>query len=184
MRVVLAALCFIAIAAPAAAQETAPTPGVLDQVYACANLADEAERLACYDTAVGRLREAQTSGSLVAVDRAQAAELDRDAFGFSLPSLSRIFGGGGDRGGPSASREASGFEAIDEMQLTIASVRRTRYGPATFTMTNGMVWVQIDDEVARNAREGGTVTVRRAAIGSFLMSVDAGGPAIRVRRQQ
>jgi len=51
-------------------------------------------------------------------------------------------------------------------------------------MSNGQVWVQIDDENARNAREGGAVTIRRASMGSYLMSVEAGGPAIRVRRQE
>jgi len=175
MRIVLASLCFIALAGPATAQQD-QTPQVLDEVYACAEVADEAARLACYDAAVGRLREAQNSGNLVAVDREQAREIERDAFGFSLPSLPRIFGRSGDGG--------DAIETVAEMRLEIASVQRRRHGPATFTMTNGQVWVQIDDENARNAREGGSVTIRRASFNSFLMSVDAGGPAIRVRRQQ
>lgn len=182
MRVVLASLFFIAIVAPAAAQEQPPgTPGVLDQVYACANIADETQRLACYDGAVGRLREAQTSGNLVAVDRGQAQEMEREAFGFSLPSLSRIFGGGGGNR-DSASASAPAFEQIDEIRMQIASVVHRRNRPSTFTMTNGQVWVQIDDEVARNVRDGGAVTIRRASFNSYLMSVEAGGPAIRVRR--
>lgn len=175
MRIVLASLCFVALTASAAAQETDPTPEVLDQVYACANIADEAQRLSCYDQAVGRLREAQTSGNLVAVDREQAREIERDAFGFSLPSLPRIFG---------RDRNEDGAEQVAAMQLQIASVVRRRNGPAVFTMSNGQVWVQIDDENARNAREGGAVTIRRASMGSYLMSVEAGGPAIRVRRQE
>jgi hypothetical protein len=180
MRIVLASLCFIAIAAPASAQEQPPgTPSVLDQVYACANIADETQRLACYDGAVGRLREAQSSGNLVAVDRGQAQEMEREAFGFSLPSLSRIFGGGG---GNRDSASAPAFEQIDEIRMQIASVVHRRNRPSTFTMTNGQVWVQIDDEVARNVRNGGNVTVRRASFNSYLMSVEAGGPAIRVRR--
>ncbi|MBN8608532.1 MAG: hypothetical protein J0L81_16575 [Caulobacterales bacterium] len=175
MRVILAGLCFVALAAPAFAQERPATPEALDRVYACAAVNGEAERLACYDAAVGRLREAQTAGNIVAVDRAQAQEIERDAFGFSLPSLPRIFGRGGD--------EAAAVE-VAEMRLEVASVASRRNMPSVFTMTNGQVWVQIDDENARNVRQGGTVTVRRASMGSFLMSVDAGGPAIRVRRQQ
>ena len=68
--------------------------------------------------------------------------------------------------------------------MQIASVTARRNMPATFRMSNGQVWVQIDDENARNAREGGTVTIERATLGSYLMHVEAGGPAIRVRRQQ
>ena len=180
MRIVLASLAFIAFAAPVAAQEQS-TPDALGQVYACRSIADEAQRLACYDGAVGRLQEAQNSGNIVAVDRGQAQEMDREAFGFSLPSLSRIFGGGGR---DSASSTAPRFEPVDEIQMEIASVTRRRNMPSVFRMTNGQIWVQIDDENARNAREGGNVTVRRASLGSYLMSVDAGGPAIRVRRQQ
>ena len=48
----------------------------------------------------------------------------------------------------------------------------------------GELLAQIDDEVARNVRQGGRVTVRRASLSSYLMSVEAGGPAIRVRRVQ
>jgi hypothetical protein len=184
MRIVMASLAFIAFAGPVAAQEQAPTtPDVLDQVYACRTITDETQRLACYDTAVGRLREAQDTGNLVAVDRQQAQEMDREAFGFSLPSLSRIFGGGGGGGNQSAASTPR-FEQIDEIQMEIASVTHRRNMPSTFRMTNGQVWVQIDDEVARNVRQGGRVTIRRAALGSYLMAVEAGGPAIRVRRMQ
>lgn len=187
MRIVFVSLCLVALAAaPAAAQEQGQ-PAVLSQVYACASVSDEAERLACYDGAVGRLREAQSSGNLVTVDRQQAENLDRDAFGFSLPSLSRLFGGGASteastNAGTAAQRPA--FAPTDEMQLEIARVAMRRDGTASFTMTNGQVWSQIDNESPRNARAGGQVTIRRAAMGSFLMSVAAGGPALRVRRTQ
>jgi len=176
MRVVLASLCFVAIAAGAAsAQEPPGNPAVLDQVYACSSIAEQAARLACYDGAVGRLREAQSSGNLVAVDRQQAETVEREAFGFSLPSLPRLFG---NRGDGAASPE------IAEMALEIDRVSRRNDGTATFYMTNGQVWTQIDNENARNVRPGGQVTVRRATLGSFLMSVEAGGPALRVRRAQ
>ncbi|MEZ5956439.1 MAG: hypothetical protein R3C27_04420 [Hyphomonadaceae bacterium] len=184
MRIVLASLAFIALAGPVAAQQQTPggNPDVLDQVYSCRSISDEAQRLACYDGAVGRLQEAQNTGNLVAVDRGQAQEMDREAFGFSLPSLSRIFGGGSNQN--SASASAPQFERVDNIQMQIASVTHRRNLPSTFRMTNGQVWVQIDDEVARNVRDGGNVTIHRASMGSYLMSVEAGGPAIRVRRQQ
>jgi hypothetical protein len=183
MRIVLASLAFVAFAGQVAAQEQAPSaPGVLDQVYACRGITEEAQRLACYDGAVGRLQEAQNTGNLVAVDRGQAQEMDRESFGFSLPSLSRIFGGGS--GGSQTAASTPRFERIDNLQMTIASVTHRRNMPSTFRMTNGQVWVQIDDEVARNVRDGGSVTIERASLGSYLMRVDAGGPAIRVRRQQ
>lgn len=173
MRIALFSLVLVALITSAAAQEPTQRPAVLDQVYACANVTAEAERLACYDAAVGRLREAQSSGNLVAVDRVQAEEIERDAFGFTLPSLPRLFG----------NRETAATP-VAEAQLEIARVTRRPNLPAVFTMTNGQVWTQIDTESTRNVREGGAVTVRRAALGSYMMSVEAGGHAIRVRRTQ
>lgn len=182
MRIILASLAFVALAGPVAAQERTPaSPNVLNQVYACRDIADEAQRLACYDGAVGRLQEAQNSGGLVAVDRQQAQEMDRESFGFHLPSLSSIFGGGGSSDSAASTPR---FERVDNIPMEIASVVHRRNSPSTFTMTNGQVWVQIDDEVARNVRQGGRVTMRRASLSSYLMSVESGGPAIRVRRVQ
>jgi hypothetical protein len=181
MRIALASLAFIAFVGSAMAQ-TPTSPDVLNQVYACRDIADETQRLACYDGAVGRLQEAQNSGGLVAVDRQQAQAMDRESFGFHLPSLSNIFGGGG--GDNQSAASTPRFERIDNIPMEIASVTHQRNGPSTFRMTNGQVWVQIDDEVARNVRQGGAVTIRRASLSSYLMSVEAGGPAIRVRRVQ
>ncbi|ANP47427.1 hypothetical protein [Candidatus Viadribacter manganicus] len=183
MRIVLASLAFITMAGTVAAQEQPTvTPDALDRVYACRNISDEAQRLACYDAAVGNLRAAQDSGNLVAVDRQHAQQVDREAFGFSLPSLSRLFGSNDNTASNNPNNPQ--FERVDNIQMTVASVTHRRNMPSTFRMTNGQVWVQIDDEVARNVREGGTVTIERASLGSYLMRVDAGGPALRVRRQQ
>src|SRR5512147_563616 len=159
MRAAIASLCFIAFAATAAAQpQQAPpqAPQALDQVYSCANVTDDAQRLACYDQAVGGLRQAQTSGDLVAVDRSQAETINREAFGFSLPSLPHLF-----------SRGSDGAEVghVDELALEVTRIQRRQDGSAVFTMSNGQVWQQIDDENARNVREGGQVSIRRASMG-------------------
>ncbi|MBS0385673.1 MAG: hypothetical protein JSS00_10040 [Proteobacteria bacterium] len=182
MRLVFAGLLIAVLALPAAAQGPAPqqsqaSPAVLDEVYACAQIGDEHQRLECYDRAVGRMHEAQNRGDLVAVDRQQAERVNREAFGFSLPSLGNLFAG---LGGPS--RRPT--EDVAEISAHITRVAQDRSGRATFTLDNGQQWEQIDDENARNARSGGSVRVRRAMMGSFLMHVDAGGPALRVRRVQ
>lgn len=172
MRVVIASLCFFAIAGAASAQEQPAQPQVLDQVYACAQIQDQAQRLACYDGAVGRLREAQRTGDLVAVDRGQAETIQREGFGFSLPSLPRLFG----------RTERGELQQVEEVSAAITRVQRRGDGTVSFTLDNGQTWTQIDNESGRNVRDGGRVTIRRASFGSFLMHVDAGGPALRVRR--
>ncbi len=173
MRVAIASLCFFAFAGAASAQEQQATqPQVLTQAFACAEIQDQTQRLACYDGAVGRLQQAQRSGDIVAVDRGQAETIQREGFGFSLPSLPRLFG----------RTERGEMQQVEEISTEVTRVVRRGDGTATFTFANGQTWAQIDNENARNVRDGGHITIRRATFGSFLMHVDAGGPALRVRR--
>jgi hypothetical protein len=62
-------------------QEAVPLAPLLE----CRAQTDEAQRLACYDEAVERL--AGSRGELVAVDLADVEAVERDGFGFSMPSL-------------------------------------------------------------------------------------------------
>ena len=79
----------------AEAQSVAP-PDELQAIYACKSISSAQERLACYDNSVGRFEEAEKSGEVVTVSKTAIENVEREAFGFnlpSLPSLSRIFGG-------------------------------------------------------------------------------------------
>lgn len=168
-----AALCATAYAqAPAPAR----SPEALERVYACAKLTGDAERLACFDAAVGRLQQAQTQGEITAIDKAQARAIERESFGFTLPSLNwpNLFGGAS----PTVAEAPT--EAVTS---TITRVTGSGRG-ATFILENGQAWQSVDSDANRNARPGAPVSVRRAAFGSFLMSVETGGTALRVRRVQ
>jgi hypothetical protein len=168
----ITAVAVAALAPTALAQTPAATPQALTDVYACAQVQDDAQRLQCYDGAVGRLRQAETQGQVVAVDRAQAQELERDSFGFHLPSLSRLVPNleGGDR-------------EIDDVQMTVTRIRVSPHGYHTWEMENGQIWEQIEPEAARNVRVGDTVTIERAALGSFRLISSRGGAGHRVRRR-
>lgn len=165
------AVALAALASVAYAQTPAPTPQALVDVYGCAQIQDDAQRLQCYDGAVGRLRQAETQGQVVAVDRAQAEEIERDSFGFHLPSLSRLL--------PNLE---GGQDVIDNVEMTVARVRVSPTGYHTFEMDNGQVWTQVEPENARNVRAGDVVTVRRASLGSFRLISSRGGAGHRVRR--
>lgn len=97
--ITLSGVVFCAL--PAAAQDS-----TLDAVLNCATQADANARLACYDRAVGELRAAQASGDIVAVERGTIEEVQRDGFGFSLPSVDRLRGllGGKPEAGDAAAR--------------------------------------------------------------------------------
>jgi hypothetical protein len=162
------------VASTAVAQTPAPaTPEAVSAVFACAQVQSDEERLTCYDRAVGNMQRAQTEGDLVAVDREQIQTIQRESFGFSLPSVGRLLPDFGRRDG----------ESFDELEMRIVSVIERANGRYAFEMENGQTWVQVDAQRVYNVREGDVITVRRAALGSYMLSPSRGGAAHRVRRE-
>ncbi len=170
----------LTLAGPAAAQSAAPpqSPEALAKVYACAAITEADKRLECFDAAVSGLRTAENTGEFAAVDANRVREIERESFGFSLPSLPRL--------GLPGTRRPDGTEVAGAPSSQAMKIVRTGRmdGNPTFIMDNGQVWAVIVTQENRLARPGATVTVRKASLGSFLLSVEGGGPALRVRRVQ
>lgn len=161
---------------PAGQTAAAPQqrPEMLERLAACRTVADSAARLACYDGAAAALDNAQRQGELVVIDRAAVNETRRELFGFDLPTLPRLFSNGGGAG------EAAELSSIE---TTLESASRNGEGRWVFRLADGGVWRQIDSEPVRfTNRPGQEVRVRKASLGSFLMTV-GGSRAVRVRRQ-
>lgn len=160
----------VTVSVPAAA---APLAGnraqILERLSDCRGLADAAGRLACYDSAAASLEAAAASGAVVVLDRAQVETVRRQAFGFTLPSLASL--NGDDKG-----------DGVDAVALKIEGARRGGDGKWVFRLEGGQVWRQIDtNELMRDPKPGGAVTIRRAALGSYKLSL-GGASAIRVHR--
>ena len=176
-----AALCLVGAVATAWAQSGAPdqaSPSALSPIYACAQIQEDHARLACFDGAVARLKQAESQGQVVAVDRERARSVERDAFGFNLPSLMRLLPhlGGGSSG------TASDPE-IDSITAVLTRLDAGRAGYRTFVLDNGQSWTEVEDLDVNNIRVGDQVTVRKAALGSFRLIGSRGGQGYRVRRQ-
>lgn len=143
----------------------------LARLMACREVADSAARLACFDAAAGALDTAEREGEVVVFDRAGIAETRRQLFGFEMPTLPRLFG------------NADTAPEIESIETTLQSAAFTSEGRWVFRLEDGSVWRQIDSERVRfRNRPGEAVRVRKASLGSFLLTVD-GGRAVRVRRQ-
>ena len=175
MSVARLALAVAVATAATGASALAPDPNaqgraaITKRLVGCRNVADSAARLACYDQAAAALELAESKGDIVVVDREQARAIRRQAFGFSLPSISLF-----DKG------EAR--EETDTVTGVIASARASGLGKWTVTLEDGAVWTQIDSiELARTPKAGMAVKIRRASLGSFLMTVDK-QRAFRARR--
>ena len=165
-------LAVLAIAAPAlAADPPAKRATVLQQVLDCRAVTDSAARLACYDQAAARFDQAEKAGEVVVVDRGQMREVRRQAFGFTLPSLSMF-----ERGGRTEN------EDIDQLTTTISRARKDAYGKWILTLEGGAVWRQTDaNQLLKDPRPGSKAEIRRGVLGSYLMNID-GQRAVKAER--
>jgi len=178
MRYVMAAILAAFSLGPAAAQTpqqgaAQATPEVLSGVYSCTEITEGGARLACFDAAVGRLRTAETQGDVVAVDRSRVETIQRESFGFNLPQLSRLMPRLGGRQD----------EPIASVQMQVERIIGRADGRSVFVLADGQRWAQVEAQSTRNVRPGDTVTIRRAALGSYMLVSARGGAAHRVRRE-
>lgn len=150
----------VPISGPAAAGKPGANPAVVQTLLDCRKLADSTERLACYDKAAAAIESASASGDLVSLDRAQRRAARRQAFGFTLPTLSFL-----DRG--ETEKEASRITA------TIAGASQDPLGKWIIRLDDGAVWRQDEyGELARLPRKGSAVVITKGMLGAFFMTVD------------
>jgi len=144
---------------------------MLQKLVDCRKLTDEAARLACYDQATVALDQAEAKGDIVIVDREQARKVRRQAFGFSMPSITLF-----ERGETQ--------EELENVSGVVAVARVNGAGKWVIKLEDGAVWTQVDaKELFKDPKPGMTVKIRQASLGSFLMTIDTMG-AFRARRSE
>lgn len=144
---------------------------MLQKLVDCRKVTDEAARLACYDAATVALDQAEAKGDVVVVDREQARKVRRQAFGFSMPSITLF-----ERGETQ--------EELENVAGVVALARINGAGKWVIKLEDGGVWTQVDaNELFKTPKPGMPVKIRQAAMGSFLMSID-NQRAFRARRTE
>ncbi len=162
-----------------AALAQAPTASATDPIYACTAIPDDAARLACFDDAVGALQTRESAGQIQTIDVAQIEAIERDTFGFSMPSLPAIF-----NRSANAESNAPQREDITEITVAIKSARSQGVtGRVIVVLENGQTWEQIDTTTVNSStlRKAKEARVKKAALGSFLLSID-GARSFRAKR--
>lgn len=162
----LAALA-IPFAVPAAAADPTPSravrAAVVQKLVDCRKLADGAQRLACYDAATAAFDQAEAKGDVVVVDREQARQVRRQAFGFQLPSIS-IF------------EKGETTEDLENTDGVLATARQDSAGRWTIRLEDGAVWASNGPEqLFKTPKPGMKVRIRKASLGSYLMMIDGQG---------
>jgi len=142
---------------------TALAPSVLaageaaSPTHACALLQDRTQRLDCYDAAFAR-----------PADEANPQQAAAANFGLTPQQIDRNAPGGGSA-------------KSDHLTSKVVALKRGHDGQFTATLENGQVWGQIEVNSKATLAIGDSVTIRRAAMSSYLM-VTPRGVATRVRR--
>jgi hypothetical protein len=174
----------LAVVAGANAQATAAT---------CADVADDLQRLACYDRAFGRkatpvtpdARPAMTSQASTAATgttgtATAAAGATAAAAGEPRRTTREDFGLSEQEQRARAERRAEP-RPIESITATVRSVARRPSGEQVFVMADGQSWMELEAYARTRVRAGDEVTIRRGALGSFML-VTPGRVATHVRR--
>jgi hypothetical protein len=125
----------------------AQTGDPVDGVLACRSIEDIEQRLACFDQAASTLAAARSQGDIVVVSREDVDAVERDSFGFNLPSLPRfslpslpsrssgthdaLAGTGEPAAAPGITREAAVAVAEASVEPAPQAPQRTEAAPET-----------------------------------------------------
>jgi hypothetical protein len=145
----------VAVLAGGAAIAAQSAPSGADVLAHCRSIEAPTARLACYDAAAGRQATAAGAAAPAASD---AAPRDPQA---ERAAMTRNFGLTPAQVNPT---QPQGPEAISARITGIGGAA----GHAIVTLDNGQVWSVTDD--ATRLSVGDAVTIRRGALGSFLMT--------------
>lgn len=153
------------------AQTQPDRASVFTDVAACRAIPNDTVRLSCYDRAVALLDSAEQTGDIVVLDRAQVRDANRQLFGFQFTN-------------PFAGRLSGDPEPeVEAIETSLTSATAMVDAKWVFRLADGSEWRQVDSGPVRfSNRAGVDVRVRRAALGSYMMTLD-GSRAVRVRRQ-
>lgn len=167
----MTAITALSVAAPAGADAPArPRSGLIGELARCLSIGDAASRLACSDAAARRLVEAERDGTVTLVDREEASAAQRARFG--KPAVAVI-------SRPTRDTPPAGVDRLDGVIRTASTGAGDRW---LLTLADGGRWQTTEPWAGGDTpRSGATVTIRRGAIGSYVLKM-AGARAVRVRR--
>jgi hypothetical protein len=164
-----AAAALFALPQIAAAQSAAPLSGL----YACEAIAQSDAQLACFRAETAKLRAAETTGDIVALEKETFAEIKKEE-------------------AKAAEKELTELKAAEEIrknppkQRSLAIQSAETYGAngyIRFTLENGEVWRQVESGRVRLSKGGGDVlTIKRKSLGSSLGRVNDKRPSFRIKR--
>jgi hypothetical protein len=159
---------FVAVVLVGAGQATGSAPAgapvtVLRPVIACRSVANETDRLRCYDQAVQQLADRSASGSIVVASREEVKQARRSAFGLTLPKL------------PFFNNVGSKDDEPQEIRASIRSARLLRDGFWELNLDAAGVWRTTEAlSSAKTPKQGQQIQIRKGTLGSYFIRMADG----------
>jgi hypothetical protein len=179
MRAQLRSLMAALFCAAAATAQADPARDALEAVAKCAEIAESAARLACYDAAAPKVKSA------IAAPVPQAKEQEKsflDWFGFGKPKAPVTKPE--EFGKPPAAEKEPG--EITQITASVVELAKTARGKALFVLDNGQVWRQLDADATEVVfPEPGKVlkvTIEVGFLGSYNLTIEGRNGLIKVTR--
>ncbi len=141
----------------------------LNTLYGCVEITNDIERLACLDRNLAELRSKEENKEIITIDAKTAKSIQREAFGFSLPTLPKL-------GLPSFGDDNN--KGSDVLTLNVKSVDK-RGSKYVFHMENGQIWQQTGGRFNYIPRGDLAATIKSGALGSYKISLSNGNERVR-----
>lgn len=143
----------------------------VDRVIACANEPDDARRLACYDSAMAKVKtpvsETQPAPAPTAATKPAVPE---PAARPAVPATADDFGVNGSavaRQRRSEQEQEKSEAEPRSLSAEVTEVTKQPLGQLVITLKNGQVWMQKDAERYFPVKPGDQVTINAGTLGSF-----------------
>lgn len=153
------------------ADDAAGARDALDAVRACRAEHDDTRRLACFDRAAAALpADAKLSAAPAPAAPPPPQLTPEERFGYR-----------GQVAREELDRRKAEEAALEELTARITRVGAQGSGDFVITLDNGQVWAQVPTGRPERLKVDETVTIRRASLGSYMLSAPH-ARGIRVRR--
>lgn len=138
-------------------------------VLKCAEVRDDAARLACYDRTVPGLRALPPQAVTVAPPTPAAPPVPPEQR-FGAGRLSK------------EDKPAAMAEDVETITATLKDAYERSPGRWVFTLDNGQVWQQVVTQTLYGVKPGRKVTVEKAILGSYNLRIEGIKALIKVSR--
>lgn len=143
----------------------------LEQIYACAAIADNAQRLECFDKNVAQLKNKDSEKNIIIMDKTEVVAAKKAAFGLVLPKI-KLF------------EDDEKSEKISQQDIIVEKIGT--YGSKPSILTNdGQIWVVTDEgEIDLFSKPPYKAKIKAATFGSYLLQFEGKNLSYRVKRVQ